>query len=777
VMELVQGSIISGPRQLAESLSIARQITQALEYAHAKGIIHRDLKPSNVKVTPEGIVKVLDFGLAKAYLPEAAVDSSSDSPTVSIGTRSGEIMGTTAYMSPEQARGKKLDKRTDIWSFGCVLYEMLAGRKTFAGESDADIVTAILQLEPDWSKLPLETPTGIRALLRRCLQKDPERRLHDIADARLEIEEAGTSPAILPSGEPIRRPVTLAVAAITLLVFGIAAGMFWHSRRAPEASAWQGDLMGGSTVSFGPRISPDGSMLAFQAMVKGQNQVAVMKPGTGNWTVLTRDRSKGLITDLSWSRDGTKIYFDRYLDVPGGVYNVPALGGEERLVVEDAVGPQALPDGSLLVTRVNPDRRKQVYRFWPETRRLEALPVFPSMPVFTVPPVVFPDGKEAVFFGKTAGVPADAPDRLYAIDLADGRTRMLAPEGTPGLRPSFPLAVHPDNRWFLYNLPAGNLYRIVAAPRDGGKALRTVTTFTTMAYLMDVGPDESLYVDQMDRPGEVMRFSASGGATERIAVAQAPGIPVVLPLPEGRVLFSARVGGKDQLLVAGPGKDPVPLVDTQEEAAAPAALVGDGEIAFLAGSAPNRTIVIASAADGRILRRLDGAKGAGATLSLAASPDGKTLYYTASGSIWAIPSTDGEPRKIGAGESVTADPRGQELIVQQVEKDRNRLVRVPLGGGAERSIPVRGELHLTAAPLSSRAVRKDGRVVLTVSAKDSWFWQTAILDPETGKLEKVPALPEADTYIPCWTSDGRMILTVAVPIRSAIWRFRPAGRR
>jgi hypothetical protein len=204
--------------------------------------------------------------------------------------------------------------------------------------------------------------------------------------------------------------------------------------------------------------------------------------------------------------------------------------------------------------------------------------------------------------------------------------------------------------------------------------------------------------------------------------------------------------------------------------------VGDGEVAFLAGSAPNRTIVIASAADGRIVRRLKGAKGAGATLSLAASPDGKTLYYAVSGTVWAIPATDGEPRKISAGESVTTDPRGRELIVQQVEKDSNRLVRVPLAGGAESTIPLQGELHLTWAPLSSRAVGKDGRIVLTVSAKDSWFWQTAILDPETGRIEKVPALQEADTYIPCWTADGR-ILAVAVPIRAAIWRFRPGGRR
>ena len=173
-----------------ESITIARQIAAALEAAHEKGIIHRDLKPANVKLASgDGAVKLLDFGLAKALEPK--VESSlSQSPTLtSDGTRVGVVLGTAAYMSPEQARGQTVDKRTDIWSFGCVLYEMLAGRRPFPGQTISETVAGIIGDEPDWTALPPDLPPRVSRLVRRCLEKDLKRRLHDIADARIELDD------------------------------------------------------------------------------------------------------------------------------------------------------------------------------------------------------------------------------------------------------------------------------------------------------------------------------------------------------------------------------------------------------------------------------------------------------------------------------------------------------------------------------------------------------------------------------------------------------------
>ncbi len=240
VLELVEGETLAqrlgrGLLPFDEALEVCRQVAEGLEAAHEKSIVHRDLKPSNIKLTPEGKVKILDFGLARAFLDKSPVELIADSPTITAEmTQPGVILGTAAYMSPEQAKGKPVDKRADIWAFGCILFECLTGKSAFPGETISEVLAAVLKGEPDWEALPKDTPANVRAVLRRCIQKDRNLRFHDIADARIEMFEA-------PVGYPAeaayatRRPsfVWLAGGAAAFLLAGVLIGRFLIKRSVP----------------------------------------------------------------------------------------------------------------------------------------------------------------------------------------------------------------------------------------------------------------------------------------------------------------------------------------------------------------------------------------------------------------------------------------------------------------------------------------------------------------------------------------------------------------
>jgi serine/threonine-protein kinase len=296
VMELVEGPtlaerIAAGPIPVDAALPIARQIAEALEYAHERNIVHRDLKPANIKVTPEGRVKVLDFGLAKAIAGETATSDPASSPTLTMrSTQMGVLLGTAAYMSPEQAKGKTVDRRADIWAFGVVLIEMLTGRQLYGGETVSDTLAAVLLKEPPLDGLPGDTPPGIRRLLRRCLAKDAQQRLRDIGEARIAIDECLANPGAeeaigktAPSGQ--KTGVCAAALAIALAALALV-----HFRENPvELSVLRFTLGPPDGAAFGHTfglvsafaVSPDGRRVAFVAhSAAGKDQLWVRSLST-----------------------------------------------------------------------------------------------------------------------------------------------------------------------------------------------------------------------------------------------------------------------------------------------------------------------------------------------------------------------------------------------------------------------------------------------------------------------------------------------------------------
>src|SRR5262245_23516565 len=352
VMELVEGSTLAdrisqGALPLQESLPIARQIAEGLEAAHEKGRIHRDLKPANIKITPESVVKLLDFGLAKAAEEPATLHDSADSPTLTISaTRPGIILGTASYMSPEQAAGKPVDKRSDIWSFGVVLWEMLTGKRLFEGETVSHAIAEVLRAEIDFDKLPASTPAAIRDLLHRCLERDVKTRLRDIGEARIAIHKYLANPAIAPevnvhSRWPARFAMVASVAAVALLaVFGTLAFVHFRERKTGrDVVRFQFTLPEKLTSARNLAVSPDGKRVTFAALgADGVPRLWIHSFDSLDSSPLTGTEGVPLYGYPFWSWDSRFVVFQSVVGSGGKLKKVEVSGGPPQTICDVSWG-------------------------------------------------------------------------------------------------------------------------------------------------------------------------------------------------------------------------------------------------------------------------------------------------------------------------------------------------------------------------------------------------------------------------------------------------------
>ena len=743
VLELIAGPTLAeriamGPLPVPEALSIARQVAEALDSAHGRGIVHRDLKPANIKLATSGEVKVLDFGIAKAIAGDPAASDFSDAPTItSDDTRAGVVLGTPAYMSPEQARGRTVDKRTDIWAFGCVLYEMLTGRRGFAGETTADTISAVLGQDPDWRALPEGTPAAIRRLLQRCLKRDPKQRLHDIADARIEIEDVGAVESEGATSANRRAalswPVLIAWTAVvaTGAVLATLAVTNRSTSTATESSGFETTVTqltnyGGAETSA--VISPDGRSFAFVSAHGGTLDIWLRQVSGGDPIRLTNDPAEE--TDLQFAPDGESIFFTLPDGPARNLWRVRTLGGQSQKVLTNARLAALSPDG----------RRVAYYRGEPggvNVLTVSALDGSGSRalaqdlrPGNAVRPAWSPDGQR-VGYVQTALL---GPSNLFVVDAATAEMRQVtrATRSTEGVQSFVWL---PDNErvvvaW-IGTSGSFNTDLAVVNVRDSSMTRLTMNADGAFSSL-NISGDGSRLIATFDRTRrELWKVpfgpdpDANGRAATRLLDSTYDPIWTFVSRDGNTLLFNSLISGRN-LWTMPLDRTAVPrqITSIKGNAVAHSSLSPDGSrVAFASSSAGNSDIWVQNV-DGTDLRQL--------TNTLAAD----------SWPIWS--------------------PDGRWIAFQSQPEGRRETWRVPADGGALEKI-------------FDEALRGDW--VFKVSGAGTWIATSApylkVLDVERGAVVWEDARSGTALSLAMFSADRRLI---SLPIqesrdRDAIWTF------
>ena len=614
VLELVEGETLANRiargLNVADALAIARQIIAALDAAHEKGVVHRDLKPRNIMLTTGGSVKVLDFGLAK--FPDTHSADLTQSPTA---TGQGLILGTAAYMSPEQARGQAIDKRTDIWAFGCVLYEMLTGRATFERETLSDTIAAILEHAPDWSALPGDTPAGVRRVLQRCLERNPSRRMRDIGDAQIEIEDLEQATTIIDRPTVRSRGFGWPFAVVAVVALGLAVAAsrpMWTSvPRAPEFSRVT-QLAFGQGVEFGPAISPDGKWIAYLSNARGPTDVWVWFLSGGDPVNLTAAttleiQSRGDLGGLAISPDGSMIAFDAGATkgTPAARYDawaIPApLGGAPRKVVELGRALRWSPDGTQIAfVRPGSSAGDSLYVARSDggsPREVAALRG--AMHIHW--PVWSHDGRY-IYFNYSFSTANREPASIYRVAAEGGPVEAVVPSARRAIF-AFPT---PDGRGLIYSAnPHGVDLALWWRPFDGSEPTRLTTGVGEYAEASMTADGQTLISSLVQSRRALTFISISGSASTQAITSGSTGDFDPALSPDGtRLVFTSSRSGFQNLWTSGPDGTMARALTSGNAFDEQPAFSSDGtRVAFVSDRGGRRSIWTMSA-DGGIPERL-----------------------------------------------------------------------------------------------------------------------------------------------------------------------------